>query len=52
MIYFTSLSTTGPPIWVTLPVIFLAVAVIMAGPAELVAAASPSCPGWRPTATT
>jgi spermidine synthase len=37
VIYFTSLSTTGPPIWVTLPVIFLAVAAIMAGPGELVA---------------
>jgi spermidine synthase len=37
VIYFTSLSTSGPPIWVTLPVIFLAVAVIMAGPGELVA---------------
>jgi hypothetical protein len=38
VIYFTSLSTSGPPIWVTLPVIFLAVAAIMAGPGELVAA--------------
>jgi hypothetical protein len=37
VIYFTSLRTSGPPIWVTLPVIFLAVAVIMAGPGELVA---------------
>ena len=37
VIYFTSLSTSGPPIWITLPVIFLAVAVIMAGPGELVA---------------
>ena len=37
VIYFTSLSTSGPPIWVTLPVIFLAVAAIMAGPGELVA---------------
>ena len=37
VIYFTSLTTSGPPIWVTLPVIFLAVAVIMAGPGELVA---------------
>jgi SAM-dependent methyltransferase len=37
VIYFTSLSTSGPPMWVTLPVIFLAVAAIMAGPGELVA---------------
>jgi spermidine synthase len=37
VIYFTSLSTSGPPIWVTLPLIFLAVAAIMAGPGELVA---------------
>src|SRR5512133_2730921 len=37
VIYFTSLSTSGPPIWVTLPVIFLAVAAIMAGPGELAA---------------
>jgi spermidine synthase len=37
VIYFTSLSTSGPPIWITLPVIFLAVAAIMAGPGELVA---------------
>ncbi|MEJ7628924.1 MAG: spermidine synthase [Nocardioidaceae bacterium] len=35
IIFFTSLSTSGPPIWVTLPVIFLAVAAIMAGPGEL-----------------
>jgi SAM-dependent methyltransferase len=37
VIYFTALSTTGPPIWVTLPIIFIAVATIMAGPGELVA---------------
>ena len=36
VIYF-NLKTSGPPIWVTLPVIFAAVAVIMAGPGELVA---------------
>ncbi len=36
LIFFTSLSTTGPPIWLILPAIFLAVAVIMAGPGELV----------------
>jgi spermidine synthase len=38
VIFFTSLSTNGPPIWLTLPAIFLAVAAIMAGPGELVAA--------------
>lgn len=37
VIFFTSLSTSGPPLEVTLPVIFLAVAAIMAGPGELVA---------------
>jgi SAM-dependent methyltransferase len=41
LIYFTSLSTSGPPIWITLPVLFLAVAVVMAGPGELVAACFP-----------
>jgi len=38
VIFFTSLSTSGPPIWVTLPLIFLSVAAIMSGPGELVAA--------------
>ncbi|MGL5823897.1 MAG: spermidine synthase [Nocardioides sp.] len=37
IIFFTSLSTSGPPIWITLPVIFAAVAAILAGPGELVA---------------
>jgi hypothetical protein len=36
VIYFTSLDTTGPPVWVILPVIFIAAAVVLAGPAELV----------------
>jgi SAM-dependent methyltransferase len=36
VIYFTSLTLTGPPVWVVLPIIFLSVAVILAGPAELV----------------
>lgn len=36
IIYFTSLTMTGPPAWVILPIIFLAVAIILAGPAELV----------------
>jgi SAM-dependent methyltransferase len=36
VIYFTSLDTTGPPVWVILPIVFVAAAVILAGPAELV----------------
>ncbi len=36
VIYFTSLDTTGPPVWVILPIIFAAAAVVLAGPAELV----------------
>lgn len=36
VIYFTSLDTTGPPVWVILPIIFVAAAVVLAGPAELV----------------
>ena len=35
VIFFTSLTTSGPPAWVALPIIFLAVATIMAGPGEL-----------------
>src|SRR3954454_8800189 len=38
IIFFTSLTTSGPPIWVTLPIIFTSVAAIMAGPGELTAA--------------
>ena len=36
LIFFTSLHTSGPPLWLTLPVVFAAVAAIMAGPGELV----------------
>src|SRR5580765_1157023 len=36
IIYFTSLSTTGPPAWLVLPIIFVLVAAVMAGPAEAV----------------
>ena len=36
VIFFTSLQTTGPPPWLSLSVIFIAVAVIMAGPGEIV----------------
>jgi SAM-dependent methyltransferase len=35
VIYFTSLSTTGPPAWLILPIVFCAAAAITAGPAEL-----------------
>jgi spermidine synthase len=36
VIYFTSLATAGPPAWVVLPLIFVLVAAILAGPAEIV----------------
>ena len=36
IIYFTSLSTTGPPAWLVLPLIFILVATVLAGPAEVV----------------
>ncbi|MCC2593217.1 spermidine synthase [Tessaracoccus sp. OS52] len=36
IIYFTSLETAGPPAWLVLPIIFLLVAAILAGPAEVV----------------
>jgi len=37
LIFFTSGTTSGPPIWLTLPAVFLAVAAVLAGPGELVA---------------
>jgi len=36
IIFFTGLDTTGPPAWLALPIIFLTVAAILAGPAEAV----------------
>ena len=36
LIFFTSLEVQGPPAWLALPVVFALVAVILAGPAELV----------------
>ena len=36
LVFFTSVSVTGPPPWVVLPAIFAVVALIMAGPGELV----------------
>jgi hypothetical protein len=38
LIFFSSLQATGPPIWLTLPCIFLAVAAVLAGPGEMVGA--------------
>ncbi|MDQ1464510.1 MAG: hypothetical protein QOC73_1451, partial [Actinomycetota bacterium] len=37
LIFFTSLHTSGPPPWIILPLVFVGVAAIMAGPGELVA---------------
>jgi MFS family permease len=37
LIFFTTgTSTTGPPIWLTLPAVFLAVAAVLSGPGEIV----------------
>ena len=36
VLYFTSVSPDGPPPWLALPLIFLAVAAVMAGPGEIV----------------
>ena len=36
VIYFTSLGISGPPAWLALPTVFILVATILAGPAELV----------------
>jgi hypothetical protein len=36
LIFFTALHTTGPPPWLVLPMVFVGVAVVMAGPGELV----------------
>ncbi len=36
VLYFTSVSAGGPPPWLALPLIFLAVAAVMAGPGEMV----------------
>jgi SAM-dependent methyltransferase len=44
IVFFTSLTTSGPPAWATLPVLFCAVAIVMAGPGELVASCFPGLP--------
>lgn len=36
VIYFTAMRVNGPPAWVALPVVFLLVAAVLAGPAEVV----------------
>lgn len=36
VIYFTALAVNGPPAWFALPIVFLLVALILAGPAEVV----------------
>ena len=36
VIYFTAMRVAGPPAWLALPVIFVLVAAILAGPAEMV----------------
>ncbi len=36
VIYFTALEVSGPPAWLALPIVFALVAVILAGPAEVV----------------
>ncbi|AYE94975.1 spermidine synthase [Mycobacterium paragordonae] len=35
ILYFSALRTSGPPIWIVLPAIFVIVAVVTAGPAEV-----------------
>src|SRR6478609_1303960 len=44
LIFFTSVQASGPPPWVALPVVFLAVTAIMAGPGELVGRCFPLLP--------
>jgi tRNA1(Val) A37 N6-methylase TrmN6 len=36
LIFFTAVKTSGPPSWLTLPAVFLAVAVVLMGPGEIV----------------
>lgn len=36
IIYFTAADPSGPPAWLVLPLIFIAVAILLAGPAEVV----------------
>ncbi|GAA3068400.1 hypothetical protein GCM10017600_21290 [Streptosporangium carneum] len=42
VLYWTSLTTTGPPPWLILPVVFAAAAIVLMGPAELVGRCFPA----------
>ncbi|GAB2921949.1 spermidine synthase [Nonomuraea fastidiosa] len=44
VLYWTSLSTSGPPAWAILPVVFCAAAIVLMGPAELVGRCFPELP--------
>lgn len=44
VLYWTSLSTSGPPAWLILPVVFCAAALVLMGPAELVGRCFPALP--------
>ncbi|HEY7009775.1 MAG TPA: hypothetical protein VH395_12585, partial [Jatrophihabitantaceae bacterium] len=44
LVFFTSVSTSGPPLWLVLPSVFLAVAAVTAGPAEIVGGCFRSLP--------
>ncbi|YCK39160.1 spermidine synthase [Actinomadura sp. ATCC 39365] len=44
VLYWTSLGTVGPPAWLILPVIFVAAAAVLMGPAELVGRCFPELP--------
>jgi Spermine/spermidine synthase domain len=45
VLYFTAVTPDGPPPWLALPLIFLAVAAIMAGPGEIVGRCFRELPG-------
>ncbi|MFC5817801.1 spermidine synthase [Nonomuraea harbinensis] len=44
VLYWTSLSTVGPPAWISLPIVFCAAALVLMGPAELVGRCFPELP--------
>jgi spermidine synthase len=44
LIFFSSGSLTGPPSWLMLPAVFLAVAVVLMGPGEIVGSCFPELP--------
>ncbi|MBD0293075.1 MAG: spermidine synthase [Jiangellaceae bacterium] len=45
VLYFTAVQPAGPPPWIALPVIFVAVAAVMAGPGEIVGRCFRELPG-------